>query len=221
MAQKNTPLEKQVRNAIHKLNERGQQITNQAVREAIGGGSFRDLGPLVKTVKAELAAQEHAARAAPEMPEDFHDAAAAMWQTAWELSDEIAASERRAHAGEIVKLKAEVAEALSNCGQVESERDEADARVQAVAELLEKTKGALQEALLENARLSGRLMERETDIVSRIKQPKMHCQPALPGHERPAYTVQNHDAMQPDMFLRYETRKKMPVDPEATTVEKS
>jgi len=41
----------------------------------------------VKTIKAEIEAKEQAARAVPEMPEDFHDAASAMWNTAWDLAD--------------------------------------------------------------------------------------------------------------------------------------
>ena len=53
MAQKSSaPLEKQVRSAMKSLADAGKPITNESVRQAIGGGSFRDIGPLVKSIKA-------------------------------------------------------------------------------------------------------------------------------------------------------------------------
>jgi chromosome segregation ATPase len=219
MAQKNTSLKKQVNDAIRVLNSRGEPVTNQTVRDAIGGGSFRDIGPLVKAVKAELAAQDQAARAAPEMPEDFHDAAAAMWQAAWELADEIAVSERRAHAAEIDKLKAEAEEALSNCGIVEDERDTAEARLKTVSNMLEESNEAFQKAQLEIATLNGRLMERETDIVSRTKQPKSRRLPAMSDTEQPVSSARTGDEAQPDMFPQGEAKKHKPDDPEAIAAE--
>ncbi|MGR3565061.1 MAG: DNA-binding protein [Heliomarina sp.] len=162
MAQKNSAsLEKQVRGGVKKLTEEGKPITNLTVREAIGGGSFRDIGPMLKSIKAEIAAQQQAARQAPDMPEDFHDAASAMWNTAWSLADEIAASERRAHAVESDKLKAEVQEALENCGQVEDERDEAEARAREAAEQVQALTENLRKAELEIAGLNGQLAARD------------------------------------------------------------
>lgn len=100
MKKSNSSLEKQVRDAIRTLTENSKPVTNQAVREILGGGSFRDISPKVKQITAEIAAKEQAAQIAPEMPEDFRDAAGAMWQMFWELADEIAASNRRAHSAE-------------------------------------------------------------------------------------------------------------------------
>jgi len=219
MAQNNTSLEKKVREAILKLTNEGQEITNEAVRKAIGGGSFRDVAPLVKAAKAELAAKEQAARAAPEMPEDFHDAAAAMWHMSWQLADEIAASERRAHSAEIEKLKAEADEALSNCALVEDERDEADARAQAVTEQLEEAKKVLNEAHLEIARLNGRLMERQAGIVSRTKQPKPRRPPTKTGPEEPVSASDMQDDAQQDMFPQEETELRNSDDPDAIAAE--
>ena len=107
MAQKksNTSLENRVRDAIRKLTDAGKKITNQTVREAIGGGSLRDIGPVVKMVKAEIEAKEVVAGAAPPMPEDFSDAANAMWELAWRLADDLAAAERHGHAVEIERLR--------------------------------------------------------------------------------------------------------------------
>lgn len=170
MAQKNrTPLDKQVRDAAKELADQGKPVTNQTVREAIGGGSFRDIGPLLKALKAEIAAQELAARKAPDMPEDFRDAAAAMWTAAWELADELAASERRAHAAEIEKLNAEVEEALSNCALVEDERDETEARRKETAEMVQTLTDEVHKAELEIARLTGRLTERD-DAEARAEE---------------------------------------------------
>lgn len=66
MAQKKSSksLKKQVRDAIRKLTEDGKQITNQAVRNYIGGGAFRDIVPIVAMVKAEIEAKEEASRPA-------------------------------------------------------------------------------------------------------------------------------------------------------------
>lgn len=69
----NASLEKKIRGAIKKLTEESQPITNQNVCAMVGGGSFRDINPLVKLVKAQIAAEEEAAREAPDMPEGFHD----------------------------------------------------------------------------------------------------------------------------------------------------
>lgn len=58
MAQKknNTSLEKQIRDAIRTLTDDGKQITNQTVRNEIGGGALRDIVPMVTTVKDEIPA---------------------------------------------------------------------------------------------------------------------------------------------------------------------
>lgn len=221
MAQKksNTSLEKQVRDAIRELTDGGKSVTNQAVRDILGGGSFRDIAPRVKQISAEIAAKEQAAREAPAMPEDFHDAAAAMWQMSWELADEIAALERRAHAAELERLKADADEALSNCALVEDERDEAEKRAQELEKRLDETRTTLQEAQLEIARLDGRLMEREKDIVSRVKRPKGLCKHEQPPHDADDTVPMAKDDAQLDMFPKGKPGKKNPDDPEFIAAE--
>lgn len=230
MAQKksSTSLEKQVRDAIRMLTDKGEQVTNQTVRDAIGGGSFRDIGPVVKQIKAEMAAKEQAERAAPEMPEDFHDAAAAMWQTAWQLADEIAASERHAHAAELERLRAEADEALSNCGLVEDERDEAEKRADSTAKLLAEAETALLDAKFEIARLNGQLDEREKYIESRLAEARVgdaseamsddevSAEPKIEDDENPPAT---EDDMQLDMFSKGKLSKKKPDDFEPIAAE--
>ncbi|KUF09044.1 DNA-binding protein [Pseudoponticoccus marisrubri] len=230
MAQKKSSasLEKQIRDAIRKLTEDGKQITNQTVRDEIGGGSFREIGPLVKQVKAEIAAREKAERAAPEMPEDFHDAAAAMWQTAWQLADEIAASERHAHAAELERLRAEADEALSNCGLVEDERDEAEKRADAAEKMLTEAEAALLDAKFEIARLNGQLTERETYIESRLAEARgddaseavsddeVSAEPKIKVEENPPATEND---TQLDMFSKGKTGKWKPDDAEPIAAE--
>lgn len=223
MAQKknNTSLEKQVRDAIQQLTADGKPVTNQAVRDILGGGSFRDISPKVKQITAEIAAKEQAARAAPEMPEDFRDAAAAMWQMSWELADEIAASDRRAHAAELERVKGEVDEALANCALVEDERDDAEKRVQDLEKRLEEARALLHDAQLEIARLDGRLMEREKDIVSRVKRPKAPRtteHPTDDADDTPPVTEDDDDT-QLDMFPNDKPGKKKPDDPEPIAAE--
>ncbi|PWE50408.1 hypothetical protein DEM26_05640 [Thioclava sp. NG1] len=220
MAQKkNTSLEKQVRDAIHQLTNNGKPVTNQAVRDILGGGSFRDISPKVKQIMAEIAAKEQAARAVPEMPEDFQDAAAAMWQMGWELADEIAASDRRAHAAELERLKSEADEALSNCALVEDERDAVEIRAQDLEKKLEEALRALRDAQLEIARLDGRLMEREKDVVSRVKRPKQAQKPNPKRDDPVAASPVSKDDAQLDMFPKGTPGQKRPDDPEPLAAE--
>lgn len=220
MAQKknNTSLEKQIRDAIQQLTADGKPVTNQAVRDILGGGSFRDISPKVKQITAEIAAKEQAARVAPEMPEDFQDAAAAMWQMAWELADEIAASDRRTHAAELERLKSETDEALSNCALVEDERDDAEKRFQDLENKLAEARSALNDAQLEIARLDGRLMEREKNIVSRVKR-KKPAQPSREPEDSDTASPAREDDAQLDMFPKSEHGKKKPDDPEPIAAE--
>lgn len=168
----NSKLEARIRNAIHKLMDAGSPVTNESVRNTLKGGSFRDIGPIVKMVKAEIEAKEEAARTAPPMPEDFSAAANAMWDLTWRLADEIGASERLGHATEVDRLKAETDEAMANCGIVEDERDKAEMRADETAKHLAATEAELLEAKFEIARLKGQLAEREKYVEGRIAELK-------------------------------------------------
>ena len=229
MAQKNnTSLEKKVRDAIRKLTDDGKQITNQTVRDAVDGGSFRDIGPLVKQIKAEIVAKEKADRAAPEMPDDFRDAAAAMWQTSWQLADEIATAERHAHAQELERLKGEAEEALSNCGLVEDERDEAEKRGEALAKKLAETEAALLGTKFEIAKLNGQLAEREAFIEGKLAGLRaIDSAEASTGEESARATGSQSaitskaktDHTQLDMFSKTKADRKKPLDPEPIAAE--
>lgn len=224
----NTSLDKQIRDAIHQLTADGKPVTNQTVRDAIGGGSFRDIGPVVKLVKAEIEAKDEAARAAPPMPEDFSDAASAMWDLAWRLADDLAASERHGHAVEVDRLRAEVDEALSNCGVVEDERDAAEKRAHATAKLLAEAEEALLEAKFEIARLNGQLTEREKYIETRLAEPPVAGESdAATAGEHPEKPSTNVDDTSPvseantqlDMFPKAKPGRKKSDDAEPIAAE--
>lgn len=65
----------------------------------------------------------------------------------------------------------------------------------------------------------GTMMERETDIVSRIKQPKSRRPRTQLGPEKPVSAAETHDDTQPDMFPQEETSERKPDDPEEIAAE--
>ena len=73
-------LEKKVRLAADELEKEGQRITNPAVREKLGGGSFRDITPIVKAINAEKEARTKAESQVPDMPEDVAELSTAIWE---------------------------------------------------------------------------------------------------------------------------------------------
>jgi len=162
MAQKtnsNASLEKRIVAAVNELDAKGESVTNASVR-AITGGSFRDITPVLKRVKAELEEKSRADRAVPGMPEDVLDAVAELWTLAWNKADETAAAERRGHATEVDKVKAELADQEEAVAIVEDERDQAITRAEIAEAELAETRNALHNSELAIAELRGRLAER-------------------------------------------------------------
>lgn len=217
----NSKLEARIRAAISKLMQAGSPVTNETVRKALDGGSFRDIGPIVKMVKAEIEAKEEVARAAPPMPEDFSDAASAMWDLTWRLADELAAAERHGHAIEVDRLKAETDEALANCGLVEDERDAAELRADETAKHLAAVEAELLQAKFEIASLRGQLAEREKYVEARIAELKAADSAEKTADEESGAssavsadkTKATPDDTQLDMFSRKRSAGK---NPEAT-----
>lgn len=158
--QTETSLEAKVRAAIAQLQREGKKITNNNVRE-ITGGSFRDLGPIVKSVREDIAAKQAAASSLPEMPIELHEAMALIWSCAWKHADETAATERRAHAEVVERHKEYLVEAEEAVAVVEGERDKNLAR----AETAEAKNLALEaenaDWRIRHSKLEGRLEELE------------------------------------------------------------
>lgn len=157
------------------------------------------------------------------MPEDFCDAASAMWDLAWRLADDLGASERRAHAAEIKRLKADADEAMSNCALVEEERDEAEKRAHAMEEQLAETEAALLDAKFEIARLNGQLAEREKNSDGRLAELRMSYDartgtnvknPTNADNVADDTAVVRDDGTQLEMFALGGPGKKKPDDPE-------
>ncbi|KKL56912.1 hypothetical protein LCGC14_2240680 [marine sediment metagenome] len=83
-------LEKKVRAAMAELGKEGKRPTYAHVRDEIGGGSFRDLGPIIKAIVAEQVARAKAESEVPEMPADVAELATAIWEGAYRCADEVA-----------------------------------------------------------------------------------------------------------------------------------
>lgn len=153
--------EKKVRAAAVELEKEGIRITNAAIRERLGGGSFRDISPIVKAINAEREARIKAESEVPDMPEDVAELATAMWEAAYRAADEVAAADRRAHAEEVKTLRNEVAERENDIATVEEELDEALARADAAEKANTEHEGQLTELRVIIAGLEGRLLGRQ------------------------------------------------------------
>lgn len=144
------------------------------------------------------------------------------------MADEIAASERHAHAVELERLRTEADEAVSDCGLVEDERDEAEKRAEATAKLLAEAEAALLDAKFEIARLNGQLAEREKYIESRLPEPRVaddaeaatdEKHPAKPSVDADDTPPVTEDDTQLDMFPKAKPDGKKPDDPEPIAAE--
>ncbi|WP_281968658.1 DNA-binding protein [Roseovarius nanhaiticus] len=197
MAQKsnsNASLEKRIRAAVNELDAKGETATNASVR-AITGGSFRDITPVLKRIKAELEEKSRADRAVPGMPEDVLDAVTELWTLAWNKADETAAAERRGHAAEVDKVKADLADQEEAVAIVEDERDQAVKRAEIAEAELSKVRKEERNSALVIAELRGRLAERlaqdKTSGAAKGRVKAVKQTPKL-DHEK--------DENQPDMF---------------------
>lgn len=156
----NAAFDKKVRAAATELEKNGVRITNANVREKIGGGSFRDIGPVVKALLAEQSARKKAETEVPDMPEEIAELATAIWEGAYRCADEAAAADRRARAEEIKALREELSDKDDEVAIVEEERDAAIARAEAVEGEAIAQASAIQEFKVQIAALKGRLQGR-------------------------------------------------------------
>ena len=173
----NAAFEKKVRAAVTKLENDGVRITNASVREEMGGGSFRDIGPIVKAVVAEKEARAKAESQVPDMPEDVVELATAIWEAAYRRADEVAAADRRSHAEEVKALREELTDREGDVGVVEDERDEVLARAEAAEKELGQLQGQIDDLRVEIARLEGRLLGREEAKAIEVAKEKVKPDP--------------------------------------------
>lgn len=191
-------LEKKVRTAAVELEKNGIRITNANIREKIGGGSFRDIGPLVKALLAEKSAREKAETAVPEMPEEIAELATAFWQEAFRAADEAAALDRRARAEEIKALRNELSDRDDEVAIVEDERDAAIQRAELAEEHAANQDMTIQELKLTIASLKGQLVG-WSEMLNLSEASQRDKRPGELGNKGNAPTEAKAD-LQPDMF---------------------
>lgn len=121
--------EEKVKAAITALKKAGEKITNQTVRDKLGGGSFSALAPLVRKVRLEFEEAEAAANAVPEVPEDVMSAAQGIWTIAYRHAESVAAAERRDKAAAAARHENEMAEADEQLGALETTLEAAECKV--------------------------------------------------------------------------------------------
>lgn len=175
--------EKKVRAAVVELEKEGKRVTNASVREKLGGGSFRDISPIVQAIKAEKEAREKAASQVPEMPEEVRELATALWEGAYRFADEVAAADRRQHAEEIKDLRQELSDRDEEIGLVEDERDVMEARAASAEAEASRLSELVNELQLKIAGLEGRLLGREEAQISKDWEAKKTAKPAASKEE--------------------------------------
>ena len=153
------PLEERVEEAIRDLVAEGVEPT---VKRILGrtGGSYRDICPIAKAVKARIDEEQAMAAAAPEMPDALRRLSDTVWQTAWGLADEATAECRAARAADREAFEKREAELVEAVGDVERQRDDALTRA-------EKAEADAAEAKEANAQLSQRLRDAEARLAER------------------------------------------------------
>lgn len=168
----NAALEKKVRTAISELDQEGVRITNAKVREK-SGGSFRDVGPIVKAILAEREAREQAESQVPDMPEDVLELTTALWEAAFRAADAAAATDRRNRADEIKALKEELAERETELGIIEDEKDQACARAVAAEHQVAEGVETVVQMKIAAALLEGRIVGLQEALRSQaVTMPK-------------------------------------------------
>ncbi|SFP51952.1 DNA-binding protein [Tranquillimonas alkanivorans] len=177
--------EKSVRAAVAELEKKGERVTYSSVRREMGGGSFRDVGPILKAIAAEKEAMATAAIQVPEMPEDIADLATALWEGAYRRADEVAAADRRAHAEEVKSLRQELADRESDIATVEIELDDMKDRAEAAEERGSQLEQELAALRLVVAGLEGRLIGREE--VSAAAGTSAETADAVDGRQIPLF----------------------------------
>ena len=172
-------LEKKVGDAISKLETEGKRPTYANVRDRIGGGSFRDLGPIIKTVVAKREAREKAESQVPDMPENVAELATAIWESAYRCADEVAAADRRTHSEEVKRLQEEIKERGTDIAAAEDDLDKMTERAEAAEKTESKLEAELVELRLVIAGLEGRLMGRQEAL--KVEEEPKNAEPDSPG----------------------------------------
>lgn len=118
-----------VYDAANALKANGQKPTIDAIRKALGGGSFSPISELLKEWRAEQTASQAAAPIVEQAPaalqERFGAVLASAWADALALANERLESERRALAETREALEADKAEAVAFANSLEADLEAA------------------------------------------------------------------------------------------------
>ena len=122
---------------------RSEKVTADAVRRELGGGSMRDILPLLRTWRSQKAATPAELPAVPaRVAEAAQRFTAELWAAAQTQSMEVVNSERAACAARCGEAEAERDEALTALGRAEEDADALRAELRAVRDQLAQAQKA-------------------------------------------------------------------------------
>jgi len=172
----------QIHAAADQIAAGGQQPTMQAVRQALGSGSYSTIGPALAEWRAQRQQQQASAPVAGEpVPGPVAEQASALaghiWAAALALADGRLAAERAALEQARIEVESERAEAVATADglqaeleQVQAELDRVRQQMQAEREQAERAqaqaRAELEQARLEQARLAGQIEAERAQIVA-------------------------------------------------------
>jgi len=172
----------QIHAAADQIAAAGQQPTMQAVRQALGSGSYSTIGPALADWRTQRQQQQAAAPVAGEpvpgpVAERAADLAASIWAAALALADGRLAAERAALEQARAELEDERAEAVAAADGLQAEldalaaelervRQQAQAEREQAAQAQAQARAELEQARLDQARLAGHLEAQQQQIVA-------------------------------------------------------
>lgn len=166
-------IDQKVADAISKLEKTGKKPTAQAICQ-ITGGSYRDLLPVIREVKAAREAKLRELEQIPALPEDVQDVFETVWATAWREADASAAEARKGFAARIEALEQEIVDLQGLAGEIEEGRDRAEVAATELQIELDMTQSSLQQVREYLKSAEARLAERNT-IVEALLQ-RLQCE---------------------------------------------
>lgn len=155
-----------VAEAAERLLERGRTPTLRAVREALGGGSFGTIAPLLRRWDEGRRARDAAATTMPPAVAQAHAAASAMaWQAALAAAAEVQRESLAQHSATIAETQGRLEEALTIIRGLEADLAQAHATRDRMAQEL-ATRTA---EIAELARVQHQLAETNAELGAQLR----------------------------------------------------
>jgi chromosome segregation ATPase len=160
-------LQDDVDTACDALAADGRRITQRAVRDALGGGSYSTIGPMIETWRK--ACDEAAELAAVEVPDAIaarmSEAAAAIWRAAVETASVGHASMRDAVAAADAATEAARSDAAEVIADLEARLADTERGRNEARSALAEAQAALDALRIESARLEERLAAKGAEMA--------------------------------------------------------